>query len=268
MKRKQERLAAKLAFDEVEEAQAEMIRRFLAEDAEATQRLSEYEGIRADLKKMADRTPVCTLSTERLRDAILGDGLDAAKNPRQNWNWVLAPVATGVLAFAFFTYNNRLADRGLVAIKGTEPAYANITRPGPDAGLFFDSLMHPSTAPPVAAVDASVSAPSSTPRGGASNSADARTFGRATGIDLNPHLVAALILTTGLKGAPDESPAVAVTFAKTADKGLGMDKVVASPEKPPASGEGLVLIGSDTDGDTGAPRAKEVESFANVSIGG
>ncbi len=149
MNRKLEKLAAKLAFDEIDAPQAEKLRESVAEDAEAARRLGEYEGMRLDLRKLAERTPECTVSADRLRDAILGDGLNEARTSHQNWGWVWAPIATGVLAFALFAWGNRNAGRGPVEIRPSDTSYASGTGALTKPEAYVKAVTTPSAAPAV-----------------------------------------------------------------------------------------------------------------------
>src|ERR1041384_7714142 len=96
MKRKNEENLIRLAFGDVDPREAERAKKLLVEDAEATKLFAGYEEIREGLKQL--HTPEHQLSTERLREAILRDGLKKEKPSASGWRWTLAPVAVAAAA--------------------------------------------------------------------------------------------------------------------------------------------------------------------------
>jgi len=276
MKRKLEHLTAKLAFEELDPAEAEKLRRLAAGDAETERAVREYAAMRADLKKLGERTPEASLSTERLRDAILNEGLGSAESrrARQTLSWVWAPVATAVLAYGFASFVRRQAPQ---AAPPATPVVAN--RDKTDHNMAFPELKIALRAPEKHAAK---------PRLAVKATHVHKKILAAPGID-GQILVSAkiydpqwdmdsewlsksywagrterLIRDYSAPGRWDSLTALRTETdgRRSVDTKAGPSKP-ATPNVPP-----IVIIQPDTDGQTGAQRATEVESVANVLVGG
>lgn len=98
MNRHDEERIAMLAFGELEGTELAKVQELVQRDSEAAKLLAKYEGMRSDLRLLRDVPPE-QLSTDRMRDAILGQGLKPERT--RNWfGWVWIPA--GAAAFAFF----------------------------------------------------------------------------------------------------------------------------------------------------------------------
>ena len=91
---------AQLAFGDLSPDEAARIEAQAKNDPEALHALNTYVGMRAELRDLKD-VPQDQLSKERLRDAILAQGLKpGAEKKSRPWAWAWMPLATGALVFA------------------------------------------------------------------------------------------------------------------------------------------------------------------------
>lgn len=91
MKRREDELI-ELAFGELDGARAEELRSECSCDPKARQALSDYQEMREALRCLKD-IPEMQMSSERLRDAILKEGLKPHRAPWFNWNLLAWPAA-------------------------------------------------------------------------------------------------------------------------------------------------------------------------------
>lgn len=97
-------LLAKAAFNETSPDEDRLIEEWLANDAEAQQAKREFDGLREGLRSLAD-VPECQLSNERLRDAILSQGVKPKTSAFQAWKWAVPTlVAACATALAVTVY--------------------------------------------------------------------------------------------------------------------------------------------------------------------
>lgn len=94
MKRNSDDHLFNLAFGETSEAERAELEAKAATDPAVAAKLRELRNLKADLRSLAD-VPPDQLSNDRLRDAILGQGL----KPKQafDWSWVWMPALSCVL---------------------------------------------------------------------------------------------------------------------------------------------------------------------------
>jgi len=263
MKRKLEHLAAKLAFEELDDVQAEKLGRLASEDAETERAVREYASMRADLKRLRERTPEPMFSTDRLRDAILREGLERRRSAAASWSWVWAPVAVGVLAFAFASSRNN---------HGTPlPPFVD---PGPSIAVRPNSGILALPSAPTASTSVAVP-PKPTARTGRVVRHKAKEP-----VQLPvPNIRALLVLLAPQldpvreRGTLYDKLTTSLNTGRIPDSGtvpMGKSSPIEmrAAGARPAKNERIVIIQQDTDGQTGAQRATEVESSANVSFGG
>lgn len=97
-----------LAFGDMNESDAMQLERELSQSKEASQALEELRAFKLDLSRLKE-IPAPQLSTERLRDRILNEGL----RPSRGVPWLVrlwAPTtAVAAFALAFFMMQNRTA---------------------------------------------------------------------------------------------------------------------------------------------------------------
>lgn len=101
--RKKEDDLIQLAFGDLKKEHADALRQACSADAEASETLRSYEMMREGLLGLKD-IPEMQMSTERLRDAILKDGLKPHPQSRFNWNLLAWPVSLGLAATMGWMY--------------------------------------------------------------------------------------------------------------------------------------------------------------------
>jgi hypothetical protein len=250
MKHRYEEDLIRLAFGELQGPEEERARSLVREDARAEELYRQYCDIREGLGQLP--TPDHQLSTERLRHAILDRGL-APERRGIGWRWSWAPgLATIAVAALFlrlqpwnpvgpFESSNSKQELGRELTRSADLVRSAMTdkASSPDeAGAPFGALA-PAKAPasPVVAVrSGSRSAPTEAARDAAGRSV---LVALASKVD---------IATAAIEGAVSEGMADPEAWAPVATE--------------------IVLIGSETDAATGASRAIEVSSAANVVVGG
>ena len=248
MRRKNEEELIKLAFGDIEPQGSERAKRMLAEDAEAAKLFAGYSEIREGLKSL--KTPEHQLSTERLREAILKQGLKQT-SPLTGWKWTFAPLA---VAAAAFLITLRMADQPTtgtyVSIPSDQGNKTTIENPIEFNRSNPNPIVVPAPEESQPTVERNTervaTAPRTSGRSGASRTA------RAAGSSLV------------VFRAPALSPA---DFSRSAiDGALPAGALALNME--PSEEQPIVLIGSESDESTGANRATEVSSASNVVIGG
>jgi hypothetical protein len=101
-KRLEEKLAM-LAFGDMSPEEVTRLEQEVVGDREASLVLEQYRGMRSGLRAMAD-IPEHQLSTERLRNAVLNQGLKPKSRPQLGWLWM--PTMAAALAFGFVFIRN------------------------------------------------------------------------------------------------------------------------------------------------------------------
>jgi anti-sigma factor RsiW len=259
--RKEDRLA-KLAFGDLNEQEAQELELLVKSDPRMEKTLMEYRSMRDGLRQLAD-IPEHQLSNERLRDAILGNGLNPKAPVKFDWGW----IATSALACFIVA--------GVVGLRGrlqhnVDPQFVTgsssvaVNSPTDTSLNVFGSSKH---SVKVAKVVAPVH--HETASGGAlvaSYEAPVRHRRRH-----EPTLDAgAGDLMASLTKQPAIQPAV---LTKTPDENASTTPTPApdtSGLKPvddtPTSS--VVVIDQEKDQETGAQRATELGSPTNVVVGG
>ena len=97
MNSKFEEKLAQLAFGDLSPEEAARIEAQVKNDPEALHALNMYHGMRAGLSGLKD-IPADQMSKERLRDAILAQGLKPKATPKFGWGWLWMPAMASVLA--------------------------------------------------------------------------------------------------------------------------------------------------------------------------
>lgn len=101
MNRKREEELMQLAFGDLRREMGHLQGEISA-DPEAAKTYQAYCEMREGLKALRD-VPEMQLSTERLRDAILKEGLQPKPASGWNWSWLATPIAVGACAFVVVT---------------------------------------------------------------------------------------------------------------------------------------------------------------------
>ncbi len=228
MKRKLEDQLIRLSFGDLSKEEADRIRAEVRGDAEATRMLDELQGLKSDLRSLKD-VPPDQLSTERLRHAILNQGLKPKKTMGPIVGWLWAPATVMLLVFSVSLMRLRLSEPRL-------PHVGGINAPAPRHNpVVTPSQGTQSTGDAAAQDDESFVDDSSS---------DYRPVARAHPSSSRIKRIEGAIQS----GIPDKT-----------DPG---DDVAMTPSSP------LVLIATDSDNDTGAKRATEVDSPTDVLISG
>lgn len=255
MKRKLEEKLSRFAFGDLESAEAARLEAEIAGDAEALEALATYRAMRVDLQALGAEIPTHQLSTERLRGALLDQGLRTAPK-KAGYGWLWAPTAVAAMAFGLVFFKNMrqptipMAGGWNGGVVADNRVSAELPMPKFDFSAPTPPVVekHPAPAPIVEApVVRKVS--HERPRSAVDRH---RNDGRVA--DLKAQVAQQLheaIL------AIDETPKVRVAS-------LAAD---ASPA-PSTEAAPIVLIDNDTDNATGAKAATEVDSASNVLVGG
>lgn len=236
-----------LAFGELTEAEATKLKAEIAGNEESRELLAGYAAMKEDLKRL--EVPPHQLSTERLRDAILGQGL----KPKPVFPWKLAwmPVAAAAVAVLASQFMGSGRDAGSVAISTTDSAKsASALDPSlrfdPVGDLVLESL--PDLRDELPPANETVRAEKS---GNTKNlSYNRRSSRRAE-----------------TRVAVMDSAAKTVTEKPSADS---FDTTTAPfyGDNESKEGSAIVLIEKERDTNTGASRAIEISDPNNVVIGG
>lgn len=246
MKKNHDESIIALAFGELGQAEAAALKAELANSNEAADMLADYRAIKEDLRRLD--VPPHQLSTERLRDAILGQGL----KPKAVFPWKLAwmPVAAAAIAVFASQFLHSTKDPGSLAIT-TKPATANSLDPSlrfdPVGDLVLESLPDLRDEQP-----AVISA-----------SANAETGGRLRTLGSNRRGATRSNLHAAGLDATSKTMRSVNSDVNSFESAAPSAKEVESTE-----GAAFVLIEKERDSNTGASRAIEVSDPSNVVIGG
>lgn len=267
MKRNSDDHLFNLAFGEFSESERAELEANAAADPAASAQLRKLRNLKADLRSLAD-VPPDQLSNDRLRDAILGQGL----KPRQafDWSWVWMPALSCVLV-AGLMVGVRHRSVGEPSILGT-PALS-LKDPGvtlfphdKSGAVAFDFTKESTKVNDVRGI-AAVSLRHPVSRKGGHGRAWRRRHG------LNG-LYANVILGTG-PGTDENDLGSDTSALSTASLPVGgatsaSDTRVAGlkpVDNTPAT-PAVVVIEPDKDKDSGTQQAREVGNSKNVVIGG
>lgn len=264
MNGKYEEKLARLAFGDMSPEEAAEFERRAESDPQARKCLTEYRALRADLRNLGEHVPPDQLSKERLRDAILGQGLRPVAEPEatsRGWMWM--PVAACAVMFAYF---------GFLRPSPTSKTPSVVIDPAAVSSVAMkdsETLTMPKLNLPTAkAVVVKKAAPVTTPivaertsrrehRAGdlmvASTPGDLESDG-----DTGPILVG---ITSSRHAGRDARRAPSQPPPKP------VETVAKSSEHDSTSGP-IVLIDSYKDADTGTNNATEVGTASNVLVGG
>ena len=237
MNRKRKDQLMSLAFGDLKNEDIHQV------SSEESRQLESYRALREDLK-MLNNIPAHQLSNERLRDAVLGQGLKPVSAKPSIFGWLWMPTAACLLAFAIVTLRPKTA---------AEPKLM-INPPATEHVMAFNSgLDKPNTRPaPVATIDhASPTTPvaaekPATKKHRVRSIDNASAFAETTGIDWSSALAS---MTTATESAPVSSTTQVASDASS-------------------SANNIVLIDQDKNVETTTPRATEIGSPSNVLVGG
>jgi hypothetical protein len=252
MNRKFEDKLVRLAFGETNPRESSALERKVQSDPEAARKLEEYQSLKIGLNLLTD-VPPDQLSKERLRNAILGQGLKPlpVENPTR-WGWAWMPATAFALAFAWI---------------GVRHMAAPGSTPGPRIVMSPSSLAMNekpvNTLPAPTAHTSMMASPvvSSKPRKDAGEHLVAK---RHTPEKPEQPFLVVNPLTTKAKSAQlvankTPTPAPQHSVADQSDP----DAKLASINRP------LVVINPESDNNSGAQKATEVDGASDVGpVGG
>lgn len=266
MRKKIEEELAKLAFGDLDADTARRLELHTQSDPEATRTFETYRRMKDELRSLCDDVPADQLSKDRLREAILTRGLKEHR-PVSRLNWMWMPAAAAVLAFSFVALKGRIPVGGTSApmvLDYSGPASeipgVGVERPAPNDRVANDIT------PSKIVVDkpsTTVAMNTERPRRGRREGYEALP---SRGIDDAPLRSAHLDLTK--ENAPiSEALTSTPTFDTLGAPEARVEALRGAP-RDEAPAPKIVLIQTETDANTGTLRATEVESTANVVVGG
>lgn len=247
MKHRNEDEIILLAFGELSGSEAARIRGIIDADPAAKRVYDSYASMSTGLRAM--HVPEHQLSTERLRDRILRQGLkETPKAPFWRLAWM--PVAAGLVAVVFtYKMNQNALDVPIAdlptSVSDLKPAGQGLGFPQTTAGGSY-TLRWPIELAPVGTLEAGTDSvatmlSSSGPQGNHSGPSGTRSRG---GSNRGTFVAMASPAAESIEGAVLDSMVEATSDSK------------------------LIIIGSETDADTGAKKATEVPTASNVVVGG
>jgi len=259
MKRKRQESIINLAFNEYKNETEKKVLEASPLDKEGHKEYELISNIREGLKQSGQSTPDCQMSVDRIRDAILNQNIRKSSSQTTFWSW--ASVGVAACAFLFVLNNNRNVP--------TEPRLvANNSRPSiieqnnPLIDRSSDNSVATKFEPEARDI---VPTPEATTE---SKPLNRRTeTNRVTEwADINTTIASGAArtlstLATRSNALRDSHASPSPSAEKTVDK--KHDMVAPAPASEP-----IILINGDTDNDTGAQVATEVDSVENVHIGG
>lgn len=281
MNRKFEDQLVRLAFGDLSSEEASRLQAESAEDRDAQRTLDTYRQMKSELQSLAE-VPADQLSKERLREAILARGLGETKAASRQWNWLWMPAMAAAVAF------------GVVFLKGsTMPDHSvatTVVMDEPKSMSWTDLPKFDFSTTPIrsAAVTPSVSVSADVEETPVKKSQPTQV--RRAHHEAGPTFASATAnMSLGAldtMSGHDMPSGIGEALAPAMDKVEKTDKQVPQPDGPtaaitsspsPISSAGartieksssIVLIQPEKDQDTGAQRAREVESASNVLVGG
>jgi len=239
---------AQFAFGEISPSEATELEQILERDPEARRAYQTYKQMKVGLKSLSE-VPEDQFSTERLRDAILTQGLKPAPIKRPNpivWMWM--PLAASVLGF-MMVYERNTLFRHKVSPQIVMCANLSKSR----SAVAFELVI---------SVDHIVRVATTVGESKLKNPIPSMAVHRHHGHRVKPEPDTNVIYADweGMDdnvtpSSPDHGPSLASRSMQT--------KSMAASESSP-----IVFIESDRDAQTGAQKATEVGNASNVLVGG
>jgi hypothetical protein len=273
------------AFGELSDAEIAKIESELMLDDAFQSEANLLKDLKSDLKSF-EEIPEMQFSTERLRDAILGQGLKPKKVAPQWLSWVSAPMALAsvvLLAFVFTGGVNRMLGRQqnpVYVSAGSSQSATSLSGPMVAVNESTFSLQSKATGSQVS------SSANQTPK----SEDEKMQGGRKGNRRMNPRnerakgLVAALDTSSrpslarpasqsvrsmrnmGVPGGVNNEVAGNVSISDTVPE-QGSASIISAAKAEVAPTE-IVILNSERDAGTGAAIATEVKNPTNVVIGG
>lgn len=246
MKNKLEEKLAMLAFGDLSPEDTARLENEVAEDGEARRILNQYRGMRLDLKAMAE-VPEHQLSTDRLRHAILNEGMKRTK-PRPQFGWLWMPAAVCALVFGGLMLRDRNSALP-VAIKA--PTNDSVVTDYPGSEFAFATA-----GGEILSVGGDQVAPSPAPQIVSRRSYANRSKDNERDLEILKERVM------------EEFQNTMMASQNPTNASMSLASAPAASERAVPAAAPIVLIDSAKDKSTGAQRATEVDSASNVVVGG
>lgn len=274
MRKKIEEELAKLAFGDLDADTARRLELQTQADPEASKTFDSYCRMKNELRSLCTDVPDDQLSKDRLREAILTRGLKEHR-PVSRLSWLWMPAAAAVLAFSFVALKGRIPTGGGNAMgpmvvdnsNGKLPAIEGVGVERPPVNT---AMVAAKSEPAKIVVEKAPTVVAMNTDRGSRNRRD----------DYEP-LVSRNQGTEGLRGSSIDggiefdSPGLVnkEDFSRVVSFGgpsrdEKMETAVREQPQMDRTQPKIVLITSETDAGTGTLKATEVESTANVLVGG
>lgn len=263
------------AFGELSDSELQRIEAELMKDPAANKEVELLMDLRSDLKSFQE-IPEMQLSTERLREAILGQGLKPAKPSFAWWTWLGGPAAAASVFLLFFAASggvNRMLGRNpepQVVLgdqsKKPEPMVAFNTPDSKKIGTFSEIEAEPLKSPVFKFEGSRVGGETVSKKLKSQHIRKKKSPRRNTS---SSEMV--LVATNNIERTTpstlrndSSSKKVEPTKIDAGEKEIpGMDSAaITAPDST------IVMINTERDETTGAPIATEVRNPSNVVIGG
>ena len=273
------------AFGELSDAEIAKIESELMLDDALQSEANLLKDLKSDLKSF-EEIPEMQFSTERLRDAILGQGLKPKKVAPQWLSWVSAPMALGsvvLLAFVFTGGVNRMLGRQqnpVYVSAGSSQSATKLSGPMVAVNESTFSLQSKATGSQVSS--SAIQTPKSEDekmQGGRKgnrrmNPRNERAKGLVAALDTSsrPSLARPAsqsvrsMRNMGVPGGVNNEVAGNVSISDTVPE-QGSASIISAAKAEVAPTE-IVILNSERDAGTGAAIATEVKNPTNVVIGG
>lgn len=260
MNRKSEEKLIKLAFGDVNPDEARRIEAEAANDPDAARVLSSYREISSGLRGCAE-VPANQLSKERLREAILAQGLAPKRTSAfPTWLWMPGLAAAAAFAFVAFRPHAQSTNPSVVASL-THESTSEFAAPDLGKGLDFgtSNVVTKSDLPTVTAKSPSVQTVAMAETHKKPHRFRHQANRKVSESSALKGLVAAIV--------DQGENAATLSSAPKAAGGAMPDSALKADAQKPAEPTSIVLIDDQKDAQTGAQRATEVSS-RNVIVGG
>ena len=273
------------AFGELSDAEIAKIESELMLDDALQSEANLLKDLKSDLNSF-EEIPEMQFSTERLRDAILGQGLKPKKAAPQWLSWVSAPMALAsvvLLAFVFTGGVNRMLGRQqnpVYVSAGSSQSATSLSGPMVAVNESTFSLQSKATGSQVSS--SAIQTPKSEDekmQGGSKgnrrlNPRNERSKGLVAALDTSsrPSLArpasqsARSMRNMGVPGGVHNEVAGNVSLSDTVPE-QGSASIISAAKAEVAPTE-IVILNSERDAGTGAAIATEVKNPTNVVIGG
>lgn len=273
MRKKIEEELAKLAFGDLDADAAQRLELQTKADPEASRTFDSYCRMKNELRSLCNDVPADQLSKDRLREAILTRGLKEHR-PVSRLSWLWMPAAAAVLAFSFVALKGRIPtggpSMGPMVVDNSNGKLPAIEGVGVERPPVNTATVAAKSEPAKIVVEKRPTVVAMNTDRGSRNRRDdyepmvSRNQGTEglrgsaidSGIDFD---------SPGLVSEGDFSKEVSFGGPRRDEK---METAVREQPQVERAQPKIVLITSETDASTGTLKATEVESTANVLVGG